>query len=146
MRRAFSAEPATQKTMRLTKCFGTSDLVAFVASLTEEIQENWLHLHLDDYLEHGGSIGGCVEIQDLGLDSADGGELLGHFCISFEESYFNGCRDISWAESYHGRMRFSLNLETREFQVVSGRKKRVVSEAEELDDAEAQGASSEERA
>jgi len=97
------------------KSVGTN---SFVDDLGVEIQSHPSLIGLDEFCTNGGSIGDvCVE--DLELEEIDQtGIIHGSFSISFEESYFGGCRDIEWADCYSGTMHFSLNPSTQELTIV----------------------------
>ena len=86
--------------------------------VSAELNESAYLLRLDDdYCQNAGSIG-HIRIEDLVFDEngIDADELVGEFKISFEESYYSGCRDIDWRLKWTGTASFTLKKITGELR------------------------------
>jgi hypothetical protein len=85
-----------------------------IDELETELNERAHELKLDEpYCKDAGSIGE-VCIMNLAVESFrdEADDLGGTFIIDFEESYYSGCKDLSWSNKWSGTAQFCLNCTT----------------------------------
>lgn len=73
-------------------------------------------LGLDEpYCQNAGSVG-AIHVNDLDFDpfEEEADHVSGTFNIDFEESYYNGCKDIGWRLKWSGSAQFTLTRSSGE--------------------------------
>lgn len=107
--------PATTTVGECLEHWGTDK---FEDLFLTELSENEDDLPLQDMCISGGhpSSEDWATLDDLQLTGESEGTVTGSFAVSFTEASPTGCRDITWTDRRHGRISFSLNLESGEVE------------------------------
>lgn len=107
--------PASTTVSECLEHWGTEK---FADLFLTELSENESDLPLQDMCISGGhpSSEDWAELDDLQLDDEAEGVVTGSFAVSFTEASPTGCRDMTWTDKRHGRIDFTLTLETGEVE------------------------------